>query len=321
MAVWVVISGLNQPDDLLFHDNSLYVGELGAGRIHVLVAGKPPETMPVTIPKVEGMVFINGTLYVSDQQNDRVDVVEGTSVRTVLQLTPVAGQDGVDNISAVGNQLLVPDSPNGTLLWVNVDGSIAKRMRGFVRPTGAWPLSDGSILVADEFGNAAYRVAPDGTRTALVRGLPIVDDVAADSEGRVFVVTPVVTGGRLAELTGGTAHDVVTGLAAPQGIAFDDANNVFVSESDASRVDLVIRSFKLVPVARAQANVQTCIDIKRAPGFTGSITLTGSSGLSVAKQPGGGSQGAVVATGCTVTPCLLTARSGGLVDRLWISSR
>jgi hypothetical protein len=193
---------------------------------------------------------------------------------------------------------------------------------GFVRPTGVWPDPDGSILIADEFGNAAVRLSPDGSRSYLARGLPIVDDVAEDQQGNVFVAMPVNTGGRLVQVAPGGPTDVADHLAAPQGIAVDEAGNLYVSEEDAGRVDLLIRSFKLVPSGRlsTSATQPVCVDLARAPGFQGDIQLTGSAGLDVVQQPGTGSRGAVLVTGCQPNACSLTATSGSRTDRLWIQA-
>ena len=319
--LWTVASGLNQPDDILFRDGSLYIGELGSGKISVVVPGKPASRLNPTIPKVEGLAFIGETLYAADQQSDQVHAINGDQVTTLIQLQPVAGKDNVDGIAAAGDQLIVPDSPQGVVDWVDRSGRIVKTVGGFVRPTGAWPLPDGSTLVADEYGNSAVRLAPDGSRSFLIQGLPIVDDVAADADGHVFVVTPVVSGGRLAEVSGGQAHDLVGKLLEPQGIAFDAAGNVFVSESAAGRVDLAIRSFKLVPLGTAHpaAGQPLCVDLVRAPGFSGTVELSGDAGLKVVRQPGAGSQGEVIVSGCQVAPCRLTASSGTRSDMLWIA--
>jgi len=322
--LWTVASGLNQPDDLLFANGSLLIGVLGAGKVAVLAPGKPLTELPIQIPAVEGMVYIGQKMYAAGQAQDVVDEVTGSQVRTVLQLRPIAGQDGVDGITAQGGQLIVPDSPRGVVDWVDpATGGITKQVGGFVRPTGAWPALDGSLLVADEFGNAAVKVAPDGTRNYLIRGLPIVDDIAQDSQGSVFVVTPVNTGGRLVQLAGGVATDLVSRLSAPQGLAVDSANNLYFSEEGAGRVDLLIRSFKLVPVLSVppSATQPVCINLARASGFAGNVTLQGGAGLEVVQQPGAGAQGAVLVTGCQVSACQLKASSGSRSDTLQIQAQ
>jgi len=322
VPAWVLASGLDQPDDLAFHDGVVYVGQLGSGRVAGVVPGSPPVQSTWTVPVAEGIGFVGSTMFVASQGDDSVKVIVSDQPRTLLQLQPVAGKDNVDGIGVQGDQLLVPDSPNGTLLWVDGSGRITRSVGGFNRPTGAWPLPDGSVLVADEYGNAAFRVAPDGSRTALVQNLPIVDDVAADPQGHVFVVTPVVSGGRLAELVDGRAVDLAGGLLEPQGLGFDGAANVLVAESAAGRLDLFIRSFKLVPLAQPPAAGQpVCLDLVRAPGFTGSVELNGPNGVEVIRQPGTTNQGEVLLHPdlCQQRGCPVTASSGDRTDTLWIT--
>jgi hypothetical protein len=230
--------------------------------------------------------------------------------------------DGVDGIAAGGDQLIVPDSPHGVVDWVDQAGHIVRSVGGFVRPTGAWPMPDGSVLVADENASAVVRVAPDGSRTYLTRSFPIADDVAADAAGNVFAVNPLAGGGHLAQVAGGRANDLISHLAGPQGVVVDDAGNLFLSEEDAGRVDLLVRSFKIEPLATATPapGHALCIDIFRAPGFTGDVELTGSAGLRVVQQPRTGTQGAVLVSGCRSAPCQVVARSGSSSDVLWISA-
>jgi hypothetical protein len=321
--LWTVASGMNKPDDLLYSNGSLLIGSLGAGTISVLSPGKPATVLPVQIPAVEGMVYIGQSLYAAGQTQDVVVRIDGSQVHTVIQLQPVPGLDGVDGITAQGGQLIVPDSPHGVVDWVDpATGHITKQVGGFVRPTGAWPAPDGSLLLADEFGNAAVRLAPDGTRTYLVRGLPIVDDIAQDGQGDVFVVTPVVTGGRLVQLVNGNPIDLASHLAAPQSVVVDGAGNLYFTEEDAGRVDLLIRSFKLVPLAplTASSTQPVCVDVARAPGFTGDIALRGTSGITVLQQPGAGTRGSILVTGCHTGACELTASSGTRTDALWIQT-
>ncbi|MDQ6692688.1 MAG: hypothetical protein M3Z13_07970, partial [Candidatus Dormibacteraeota bacterium] len=293
-------------------------GEINSGRLLTVAPGLPPVRSSYVVPRAEGIAFVGGRLYVADQQNDRIVVVVDDQLRTFLQLTPVAGKDNVDGIASQGDQLLVPDSPNGNMLWVDVQGRVTRTEGGFVRPTGAWALPGGSVLVADEYGNSAVKVAPDGSRSFLVRGLPIVDDVAADFQGRVFVITPVTSGGRLAELVAGNPEDLAGNLQEPQGLGFDDAGNAFVTESAAGRLDLFIRSFKLIPATGLPAPGQSvCLDLVRAPGFADAVQL-GGDGLRVIRQPGTGTQGEVALEGCRPR-CLVTASSGMRTDRLWIT--
>ena len=323
VPAWVLASGLDQPDDLWFRDGVTYVGQLVGGHVATIRPGRPVDQSAYVVPIAEGIAFLGDRMFVADQQDDRVDEIVGGQARTFLQLQPVTGKDNVDGIGVQGDQLLVPDSPNGNLLWVDGSGRITRTVGGFNRPTGAWPLPDGSVLVADEYGNAALEVAPNGAKTFLVRGLPIVDDVAADAAGRVFVVTPVVTGGRVAELVGGSAQDLAGNLLEPQGLGFDSAGNVLVSETAAGRLDVFIRTFKLVPFGGRPAPGQpVCLTVFRSPGFTGDVQLTAGSGVEIVRQPGTGDVGEVLiqpSAGCAKVGCAVTATSGGLADTTWIT--
>ena len=92
-----------------------------------------------------------------------------------------------------------------------------------------------------------------------------------------------------------------------------------MSEAGAGRVDLLIRTFKLVPLdaETRSATLPVCIDIQRAAGFTNAITLEGSPGVEVVQQPGTGSRGAVLLTDCQGTSvCRVTAISGTRRDGL-----
>jgi hypothetical protein len=323
VPAWVLASGLDQPDDLWYQNGATYVGQLGSGRVATVLPGVPVSQSTWSVPMAEGIAFLGDRMFVADQRNDRVDEIVNQQPQTFLQLQPIAGKDNVDGIGVQGDQLLVPDSPNGTLLWVDGSGRITRTVGGFNRPTGAWPLPDGSVLVADEYGNAAFKVAPDGGREVLVQGLPVVDDVAADLEGHVFVITPVISGGRLAELIGGRATDLAGNLLQPQGLGFDGAANVLVSETSANRLDVFIRNFKLIPVAGLPAAGQpVCIHLVRAPGFTGDIQLLAPDGGLIVSQPGTGDVGEVLFASsrpCGQPGCYVSATSGALTDTGWIT--
>jgi len=323
VPAWVLASGLDQPDDLWFRNGETFVGQLGSGRVATVRPGVPVVQSSWTVPMAEGIAFLGDRMFVADQRNDRIDVIVNEQPQTFLQLKPVAGKDNLDGIGVQGDQLLVPDSPNGTLLWVDGIGRVTGSVWGFVRPTGAWALPDGSVLVADEFGNAAFRVTPDGGRTVLVQGLPIVDDVAADNAGKVFVITPVTGGGRVAELVSGRALDLAANLLQPQGLGFDGAGNVLVTEASAGRLDVFIRTFKLIPVAGAPApGQQVCVHILRAPGFSADVELLPPDGGAVIQQPGSGDRGEVLfpaSHACGQPGCAVSAVSGGLADETWIT--
>jgi hypothetical protein len=184
LPVLLLATGLDQPDDVQVSGDVVLVGQLGNGRIARL--GVPTaiggfDLLPAVVPTVEGLVLIGTTQFAADQGADHIVTVDGAGVTTFLPLRPVAGREGVDGIGKVDGTLVVPDSARGQVLFVSLDGRIQRSVSGFARPTGAWPLPSGAVLIADENGGAVVRIDPDGTKTTLLRGLPLTDDVVTDA--------------------------------------------------------------------------------------------------------------------------------------------
>ena len=297
-------SGLEHPEDLLVDGDEVLIGEYTAGRIARLGGAAPVgsvDRLPVHIPEVEGLARIGDTLYVADQANDRVVTVKDGQVGPFLQLQPVRGLDGVDGIAAAGTTLIVPDSPHGTVLFVGQDGQVQRRLAGFSRPTGAWPLPDGSVLIADENAGTVVKVATDGGKQVLARGLPLADDVVSDSDGRLYAIS--IGRGSLVQVAGGATTDVATQLRQPQGLAVDSAGNVLVTEYDAGRLDLVVTTMKLQPAATSgpslAPNQPLCVRLVRGPGFQEPVTIDSSANYEVVEQPGAGTEGSVLPRGCS----------------------
>ncbi|HKF76993.1 MAG TPA: hypothetical protein VKF59_12675 [Candidatus Dormibacteraeota bacterium] len=325
LPVLQLATGLTQPDDVLADGDQVLVGELGPGRI-ARVGGDGPvggvDRLPVQIPLVEGMARVGGTLYAADQADDRVVAVRDTQVTTLIQLQPVRGLEGVDGIAAAGGALIVPDSPRGAVLFVGPDGQVQRRVAGFARPTGAWSLPDGAVVVADENAGAVVRLAPDGSRQTLVSGLPLADDVVAGADGRIFAIS--ISQGRVVQVVNGGAVDVASGLRSPQGLGIDQAGNLLVTEYDIGRLDAIVTAFALQPAVPAgpvlAPGQPLCVRLVRAPGFQDGIEIEAGPGYSVVQQPGTGSEGSILPTGCSGQCRVRVAvRSGDRVQPLWLA--
>lgn len=321
LPVLQIASGLDLPDDLLVTADAIYVGEYGSGKIDEIagLAGGPGTLLPVTIPEVEGIAFIGSTMYVSDQADDRVVIVNGSQVQSFFQLTPVPGVEGVDNIFSDGTTLVVPDSPNGTIYLVGTNGQVERTFGGFLRPVGGVRLSNGDFAIPDENRAAVIELNPtSGAQVVLASGLGEADDVVQDTTGKIYAIS--IDQGRLVTVGGGAAQNVVTGLGQPQGLGIDAANNPILTEYTRGRVDVVVTTFKLLPPAAAAPTLSTgqplCVQLARAPGYTSPVTIAPGPGYQVLQQPGAGSQGSVLpAGGCTGT-CQVEVRvqSGSLHD-------
>ena len=142
----------------------------------------------------------------------------------------------------------MPDSPHGTVLFVDPSGRVTARQGGFSRPAGVWanPTGQGGrYLIADENANAVFELKNTGGFTKLAGNLSGVDDVVRDFNGHVIVTLPGL--GTLRDITAG--RNIAQGLRNPQGLGFDGAQNLLVTESDAGRLDLLVKTFAIqVPV-------------------------------------------------------------------------
>jgi len=324
LPVLQLATGLNEPDDVQVTGEVILVGQLGNGRIArfgVPTAIGGFDLLPAVVPTVEGLVQIGTTQFAANQGADRIVTVNGAQVTTFLQLRPVQGREGVDGIGAVGNTLVVPDSPRGRVLFVGLDGRIQRTVGGFARPTNAWPLPNGAVLVADENGGTIVRINPTGGTTTLVRGIRLPDDVVTDAAGAVF--TDSLGSDTVLQVAGGATTVLASNVRQPQGLGPDGAGNLIVAEEDIGRVDALVRFFKLqqgvaaAPVVTGTQDV--CVALDRAPGFTAAVTIDPGTGYTVTAQPGTASLGTVRPTGCTGT-CTLHVRvhSGTRTDGVWL---
>jgi sugar lactone lactonase YvrE len=199
------------------------------GQMQVVVSG---------LNEPEGMVILpDGSMLIAEQGKNRLVRYnpQDRSVRPFLNLRNNTRQMGVDGI-AIDRQtasiptLIVPDSPNGTVLRVSLDGiSITEVAQGFVRPTSAWVEADGGLLVTDENGGVLSRIHTDGT-VERVTSLSIPDDVVEDSAGNIFVTT--LGDGAVHLIAAGTVLDsiFVSGLSSPQGLVLDVDENLIVTD-------------------------------------------------------------------------------------------
>ena len=312
--VVLLATGMNSPDDLLYipSDGSVLVGEHGDGHISRITAPGKLQRLPQVVPEAEGIAMIGDTTYVADQFNARIVALKTGGLSRLIQLQPVASGENLDGISSdlTGTGLVVPDSPHGTVLFVDQNGHITQTVRGFIRPAGVAPdPSAGGYLIADENASAVFEIV-GGRVTRVAGGLPGADDAVRTAGGHVLVIIPGQ--GRIADVTGG--GNLVTGLRNPQGLGFDGAGNVLVTESDNGRLDLVVTSFAAeVPSGTVKLNPGEgiCFGLLRAPGNTEAVQVFKADGATAVFNPMAGNQGEVVPGACSQASCEITIQLSG----------
>ena len=236
----VLAENFLEPDDLvLAPDGSVYLSDVTEGTIKQYTPEGQLNLILSGLSAPEGMAFLpDGSMVIAEQGNNRLiryDFISNT-YGPFLNLVNNTNDLGVDGIIWDGSNLIVPDSPNGTVLEVSSDGKTVRQIAsGLVRPTGAWTEPDGSLLIADEYGNAVFRLHRDSALEK-VADFPIPDDVISDANGNIFVVT--LGDDAVHVLTAGTNQDMilVSGLNNPQGIIFDAGGNLIVTDSGNRRL-------------------------------------------------------------------------------------
>jgi hypothetical protein len=145
-----------------------------------------------------------------------------------------------------------------------------------------------------------------------------VDDVVRDSKGHVLVTLPGQ--GILRDVTSG--GNVARGLRNPQGLGFDGAQNLLVPESDAGRLDLVVKTFALqVPASavRLAPGQAVCLGILRAPGFNAALNVEQISGATAVTEPTSSASFEVVPAPCAAVTCTVSVVVGSPAGREFAS--
>jgi sugar lactone lactonase YvrE len=238
-TVQVLATVGGQPDDITVDAGGHLVwGDLTAGTIDRLSGGRVAVVARgLSVP--EGVIALaNGTLIVAEQGLDRIDRIGPKGTRRVIyMLQPVAGQEGVDGIGRdpKTGDLLVPDSPRGTVVRVGAKGRHARVIaRGLGRPVDAAIDRLGNVLVPDEHLGTLVVISPRG-RVSYRGSFATPDDVAVTASGRVWVTS--LGDGGLWELDPGAApRRVLSGLGNPQGLTLDRCGDPIVVDQNSARI-------------------------------------------------------------------------------------
>jgi len=232
-----------QPDDITVDAKGRLVwGNLSRGTIERLQSGRVV-TVARGLSVPEGIVALSsGTLIVAEQGLDRIDRIStGGALTVISRLQPVAGQEGVDGIGRDPRtgQLLVPDSPNGTVLRMTVNGRQIEQIAGGLgRPVDTAADAHGNVLVPDEHLGTLVVISPKG-RISHRGSFNTPDDVAVDQKGHIWVTS--LGDGGLWEIAGaGAPREVLSGLANPQGLTLDRCGDPIVVDQNSTRIVRVL---------------------------------------------------------------------------------
>jgi sugar lactone lactonase YvrE len=322
------------PDDLAFdNDGRLLFSDIKTGAVSVLNADGSVQRVAGGMSAPEGIVVLaDGRILVGEQGRNRVVAID-PQTHAVSQwhafpnrtgrdgidgIGPVLpGRDGSGNLLPTGGNVIVPDSPNGIVWRVTADGKTATQIAsGMVRPVGAAIDATGRIFVADE-GGALWVLVPARLRFAT---LPTPDDVLVGRAGHIFVNT--LGDNAIHELDSlGHQVSVIAGIQQPQGIALDDADNLYYTEFNTGRIDRIVRTFVLdspTVTRTAPGTFIICPVIHRAQGFTDPLAIQIGSSLSTSivqlVQPGTDSSGALEVQ-TSASSIAITITNGGLLSQ------
>jgi len=238
---------VGRPDDLAFDPQGrlLFSDEFNSTISRVNADGSVKLVLKDTNGP-EGLVVLpNGTIIFAEQETNRiVSLSPGSQMPTIVRTLPGIPRNapckhGVDGIAldATTNTLIVPDSPTGVVYRMSLDGkTLTTLASGIVRPVGAGVDTQGNIFIADECGNAIWRITRAGNVTR-IGGFGMPDDVLPDGYGNVLVIDlqPAIHALiRLNLATGKRETLAQQGYIEPQGLATDGQNNLFVSDDYAN---------------------------------------------------------------------------------------
>lgn len=230
------IARVSGADDLVTAaDGTVWVSD-ASSRLEHLSSGGAVLARLTDPREPEGMVpLAGGKLVIAEQGPDRiVELTPATgSETTLLQLKAISGQLGVDGIGwdAAAGDVLVPDSPNGTLLAVSpASGTVTRLAGGLGRPVDAAVVPGRGFVVTAENAAGLLIVPPAGGAPTRLGAVSDADDVV--SAGGLLYVTLLGAQQVVAvdPVTGASAV-LVTGAGAPQGLTLLQDGRLAVADS------------------------------------------------------------------------------------------
>jgi sugar lactone lactonase YvrE len=226
---------LGAPDDLLaLGDGTMWVSDPVHGTLrHLSTNGETLQLIRDSNAPEGIAVLPDGRLAVAEQRRNRIVTFRPPAVAptTLFDLPPAGTAEGVDGIAldVAGRQLLVPDSPHGTLVaWQLPDGPSRTIVRGLGRAVDAVAGPNGNNYVTSEAARGLLRI--ENGVGVQVGAFAQADDVVTKNgllyvtlidAGQVVAVDPMTGGGRT----------LVTGIKAAQGLALLPDGRLAIADS------------------------------------------------------------------------------------------
>ncbi len=168
----------------------------------------------------EGVAIDASGVYVAQQNVNGIEQIapQRHAVMSFPNHTTNPGIDGI-NIGAPTQTLLVPDSPNGTLLELSLAGAPSARVlaSNLGRPVAATADPQGDIFVGSELSPGLVEVTPSGTVRRL-GGFTDLDEVVYYA-GLLYVTELNRRDVAAVDPSSGASVAIAVNLPAPQGLA------------------------------------------------------------------------------------------------------
>jgi streptogramin lyase len=245
----VLADNLPGPDDLVLGpDGIIYLSDVVDGTVRQYRPDGSLKVFLSGLDEPEGMVVLpDGSLLIAEQGKNRIVRVDPVTKQrsTFLNLRNKSDHIGIDGIALAMERdsparLIIPDSPNGTILQASLDGqTVSQIAQSFNRPTGVWVEPDGSLLIVDENSETLSRLHPD-RKVEVLANYATPDDVVEDPSGNIFVCS--IGDGSIHLIRSASDKDEILmgGLSSPQGVILDNDGNLVVTDPGHHRLVKII---------------------------------------------------------------------------------
>jgi sugar lactone lactonase YvrE len=221
----VLLDGLRFPEGPRWHDGRFWFSDMHAGRVIAVAMDGRAETIVEVEGEPSGLGWLpDGRLLVVSMQDRRLLRLDPDGLSEVADLSPhasfhcndmVVDAQGRAYVGNFGFDLHAKETPTGAnLILVHPDGRTEVAAKDLRFPNGAVITPDGKTLIIGEtFAGCltAFDVADDGSlhgrRLWAQLDGAVPDGICLDTEGAIWVASPIGAGGVLRVREGGEVTD------------------------------------------------------------------------------------------------------------------